>query len=32
MATKIKVKKITDLTLLPAEDTEDVFGNNIPGA
>ena len=32
MATKIKVKKITDLTLLPAEDTQDIFGNTILGA
>ena len=32
MATKIKVKKITDLTRLPAEDTTDIWDNRIPGA
>lgn len=32
MATKIKVKKITDLTQLPAEDTFDIWNNVIPGA
>ena len=32
MATKIKVKKITDLAQLPAEDTIDIWSNVIPGA
>jgi hypothetical protein len=32
MATKIKVKKITDLTRLPADAQSDIYGNIIPGA